>query len=249
MPDCKMKERIVFCWSGGKDSALALHRLMAEGRYEIVALITTCSEQFQRVAMHGVRLELLEAQAASIGVPLEKVFLSQRSSNEEYQHKMALCLRTYQARGVSACAFGDIFLEDLRQWREHNLAQLGLRGLFPIWKIDSHELLREFFSRGFAAVVCCASDAWFKEDAVGRTLDEAFIQALPPGADPCGENGEFHSFTYAGPIFARQVKFRLGERVYRPLDSTAATAANSSARAADDPLVRGFWYCDLISER
>jgi uncharacterized protein (TIGR00290 family) len=243
----EMKERIVFCWSGGKDSALALHRLMAAGRYEIVGLITTCSEEFQRVAMHGVRLELLEAQAASIGVPLEKVFLSQRSSNEEYQHRMAVCLRAYQAQGVSACAFGDIFLEDLRQWREHNLAQLGLRALFPIWKTDSHELLREFLRHGFGAVVCCASDAWFNEDAVGRPLDEAFIQALPPQVDPCGENGEFHSFTYAGPIFAQQVQFRLGERIYRPLDSPVATAANGGARTADAPIVRGFWYCDLLS--
>ncbi len=240
-----MKERVVFCWSGGKDSALALHRLLIDGRYEIVALLTTCSEEFQRVSMHGVRLELLEAQAAAIGLPLEKIFLGRRSSNEEYQHKMTVSLRAYQSRGVSACAFGDIFLADLRQWRERNLAQIGLRGLFPIWSDDSRALIREFLGQGFAAVVCCASDAWLDEGAVGRVLDEAFIAALPPQVDPCGENGEFHSFTYAGPIFARPVKFRLGERVYRPLEVPVA-AATSGVCPGDDRRTRGFWYCDLL---
>ena len=139
-----MKEKIVFCWSGGKDSALALNRLRKDDRYEVVSLLTTCNEHFQRVSMHGVRLELLDQQAESIGLPLEKIFVSQRSSNEEYQQKMSACLRAHQARGVTGCAFGDIFLEDLKRWREENLARVGLKGIFPIWKIDSHELMREF---------------------------------------------------------------------------------------------------------
>ncbi|HEX7653373.1 MAG TPA: ATP-binding protein, partial [Verrucomicrobiae bacterium] len=121
-----MKEKIIFCWSGGKDSALALNRLRQDARYDIVGLLTTCNEEYQRVSMHGVRLELLEAQASAIGLPLEKVFVSRRSSNEEYQAKMAASLRRYQAAGVTACAFGDIFLADLKQWREANLAQVGL---------------------------------------------------------------------------------------------------------------------------
>ncbi|HEX9047264.1 MAG TPA: ATP-binding protein, partial [Verrucomicrobiae bacterium] len=155
-----MKEKIVFCWSGGKDSALALNRLQQDSRYEIVSLLTTCNEHFQRVSMHGVRLELLEAQAAAIGLPLEKIFVSQRSSNEEYQQKMSACLTAHQARGVTACAFGDIFLDDLKQWRDGNLAKIGMRGIYPIWKIDSRELIREFFALGFGTVICCVNDAY-----------------------------------------------------------------------------------------
>src|SRR5258706_16328256 len=137
-----VKERIIFCWSGGKDSALALHRILQEDRYEVTALLTTCNEHFQRVSMHGVRLELLKQQAESIGLPLEKVFVSQRSSNEEYQQKMSACLLAHKARGVTACAFGDIFLEDLKRWREENLAKVGLCGIFPILTNDSRALIR-----------------------------------------------------------------------------------------------------------
>src|SRR5690242_601320 len=144
-----MKEKIIFCWSGGKDSALALNRILNDSRYEIVSLLTTCNEHFKRVSMHGVRLELLDAQAEAIGLPLEKVFVSQRSSNEEYQQKMSASLLAHKARGVTGCAFGDIFLEDLKSWREQNLAQVGLHGIFPMWKEDSRELIREFFALGF----------------------------------------------------------------------------------------------------
>src|SRR5580698_8225361 len=174
-----MNEKIVFCWSGGKDSALALNRILREGRYEVVSLLTTCNEHFQRVSMHGVRLELLERQAESIGLPLEKIFVSQRSSNEEYQQKMSACLLAYKTRGVAACAFGDIFLEDLKRWREENLTRIGMRGIFPIWKENSRELLREFFVLGFGTVICCVNDAWLDEAAVGRSLDEEFVRALP----------------------------------------------------------------------
>ena len=243
--DLTLKQRIVFCWSGGKDSALALHRLLRDGRYEVVALLTTCNEHFQRVCMHGVRLELLDAQARALGLPLEKIFLSQRSSNEEYRERMAACLRSYLARGVTACAFGDIFLEDLRLWREQNLAQLGLQGLFPLWKADSRELLQEFFQLRFACVVCCVDDAWLDDSAVGRCLDEAFIQSLPPQVDPCGENGEFHSFVFAGPIFREPVPFRIGKKVYRPLERVLS-GSSSTVRDSEPRATRGFWFCDLL---
>src|SRR5438093_12864303 len=143
-----VKEKIIFCWSGGKDSALALYRILQCGRYEVAALLTTCNEHFQRVSMHGVRLELLEQQAESIGLPLEKIFVSQRSSNEEYQQKMSACLLAHKARGVSGCVFGDIFLEDLKQWREANLARVGLRGICPLWKVVSGGWIREFIAPG-----------------------------------------------------------------------------------------------------
>jgi len=241
-----LKEKVIFCWSGGKDSALALNRVLRDGRYEVVGLLTTCNDHFQRVSMHGVRLELLEAQARAIGLPLEKVFVSQRSSNEEYQQKMAACLAAYQARGVTACVFGDIFLEDLRQWRDGNLAKIGLRGIYPLWKIDSRELIREFFELGFGTVICCTNDAYLGEDAVGRNIDEEFIRTLPAGVDPCGENGEFHSFAFAGPIFREPVRFKTGEKVYRPIEMTHPTTTPGSYVCSSPRQTRGFWFCDLL---
>ena len=245
-----MKEKIVFCWSGGKDSALALNRLRRDDRCEIVSLLTTCNEHFQRVSMHGVRLELLDRQAHALGLPLEKIFVSRRSSNEEYQEKMSACLLAHKSRGVTACAFGDIFLEDLKRWREENLARVGLRGIFPIWKIDSGELIREFIADGFGSVVCCANDAWLDETAVGRNIDEEFVRSLPAGVDPCGENGEFHSFAFAGPIFRRPVKFTVGEKIYRPLEQTHPGGSPPSSAPVCPPSsarqTKGFWFCDLL---
>lgn len=249
VPDM-VKEKIIFCWSGGKDSALALYRILQCGRYEVAALLTTCNEHFQRVSMHGVRLELLEQQAESIGLPLEKIFVSQRSSNEEYQQKMSGCLLAHKARGVTACAFGDIFLEDLKRWREENLAKIGLRGIFPLWKIDSHDLIREFFALGFRTAICCVNDAYLGEDAVGRNVDAGFIASLPPEVDPCGENGEFHSFAFAGPIFKQPVKFKVGEKVYRPIEVTHPSDPNSSyVCPSATRRTKGFWFCDLLPER
>lgn len=244
-----MKEKIVFCWSGGKDSALALNRLLRDERYEIVSLLTTCNEHFQRVSMHGVRLELLDQQAHAIGLPLEKIFVSRLSSNDEYQQKMSDCLLAHKARGVTGCAFGDIFLEDLKHWREGNLATVGLRGIFPLWKIDSRELLSEFFALGFGSVICCVNDAWLGVDAVGRNIDADFIRSLPPEVDPCGENGEFHSFAFAGPIFREPITFTVGEKVYRPLELSLPGAASAASPACPLPGARstkGFWFCDLL---
>jgi uncharacterized protein (TIGR00290 family) len=239
------REKVVFCWSGGKDSALALNRLRPDDRYEIVSLLTTCNEHFQRVSMHGVRLELLDAQARSLGLPLEKIFVSRLSSNEEYQQKMSECMLAHKARGVTGCVFGDIFLEDLRRWREDNLARIGLRGIFPLWRIDSRELIREFLTLGFGSVICCANDAWLDASAVGRNIDAEFIRSLPDGVDPCGENGEYHSFAFAGPIFREPVKFTAGERVYRPVEQTHPGSAPHPTPVCARQ-TKGFWFCDLI---
>jgi uncharacterized protein (TIGR00290 family) len=243
------KEKVVFCWSGGKDSALALNRILRDDRYEVVSLLMTCNEHFQRVSMHGVRLELLDAQAAAIGLPLEKIFVSQRSSNDEYQQKMSACLLAHRARGVTACVFGDIFLEDLKRWREENLTKVGMRGLFPLWKIDSRELIREFIALGFGSVICCANDAYLGEDTVGRNIDEEFIASLPPEVDACGENGEFHSFAFAGPVFKQPVRFKVGEKVYRPVEVTHPSDSNSSYVCPSSPhRTKGFWFCDLLPD-
>lgn len=241
-----MKEKIIFCWSGGKDSALALNRLRQDDRYKIVSLVTTCNEHYQRVSMHGVRLELLDRQAESVGLPLEKIFVSQRSSNEEYHQKMSTCLLTHQARGVTGCAFGDIFLEDLKHWREENLARIGMHGVFPIWKVDSRELIREFIKLGFGSVICCANDAYLGKSAVGRNIDADFIQSLPAEVDPCGENGEFHSFAFAGPIFKQPLKFTIGETIHRPLEETHPTDSSPICAAPGARRTKGFWFCDLL---
>lgn len=220
-----MKEKVLFCWSGGKDSALALYRLMRDDAYDVVALLTTYNEHFQRVSMHGVRLELSELQAQSIGLPLDKVFVSERSSNEEYSLKMAERMLSYKEQGVITVAFGDIFLEDLRAWREENLAQIGMRAIFPLWKNDTAALVREFAELGFKSRICCVSEKYLGQDALGRDVDPEFVASLPEGVDPCGENGEFHSFAYAGPIFREPLDIETGECVNRD----------------------GFWFCDLLS--
>lgn len=244
------KEKVVFVWSGGKDSSLALHRLRADPRYEVVSLLTTCNEHFQRVSMHGVRLDLIDRQADAIGLPLEKMFVSERSSNEEYLERLTAALTAHKERGVTTFAFGDIFLEDLRRWREENLARLGLRAIFPLWKVDTRELIAEFISFGFGAIVCCIDDAYLDESFVGRTIDKTFIDSLPADVDPCGEYGEFHSFAFAGPIFKAPIAVSLGEKVYRPIEVTHPddkTPAPVCTPPGARRRAKGFWFCDLLA--
>ena len=243
-----MKEKVVFCWSGGKDSALALYKLMQESRYEVVSLLTTCNEHFQRVSMHGVRLELLERQAEAIGLPLQKMFVSQRSSNEEYLQRLTGHLLAYKAQGVTSFVFGDIFLEDLKRWREDNLAKLGLRGIFPIWKRDSRDLIHEFIALGFGSVICCVNDAYLDCTSLGRNIGAEFVSGLPADVDPCGENGEFHSFAFAGPIFKKSLRIRVGETIYRPVEEThpGSNATSSVCPQPEARRTKGFWFCDLL---
>jgi uncharacterized protein (TIGR00290 family) len=240
------KEKVVFCWSGGKDSALALNRILNDPCYEVVALLTTCNEHFKRVSMHGIRVELLDRQAQAIGLPLEKIFVSGQSSNDEYQRKMSECMLAYKARGVTGCVFGDIFLEDLRLWREQNLALIGLRGVFPVWKVASHELIQEFITGKFGSIVCCANDAYLDESFVGKNIDAHFVASLPADVDPWGENGEFHSFAFAGPIFKEPVRFQVGEKVYRPLEETHPGASTTVCPSPAARRTKGFWFCDLL---
>lgn len=219
-----MSERVVFCWSGGKDSALALYRMLRDERYEVVSLLTTCNEEPRRVAAHGVRLELVALQAASLGLPLDVMALSTGTSNDEYLAKMSACVAPRREQGASAMVFGDIFLEDLKRWREDQLSCLGMSAVFPLWKQDTRELVHEFISLGFEAIVCCVADTWLGKNDVGRLVDPDFLKALPPAVDPCGENGEFHSFAFGGPLFERRIPFRIGEKVHGD----------------------GFWFCDLL---
>jgi uncharacterized protein (TIGR00290 family) len=204
-------EPILFCWSGGKDSAMALHALLQQKEFRVVALLTMVTEGYERISMHGVRRELLERQAQSIGLPLQEVRIPPQCVNPIYEARMEEALRLHYERGVRKVAFGDIFLEDLRTYRENNLAKIGMTALFPIWKRDTHELIRTFRADKFRAVVVCVDSKVLDRRFAGRELDEAFFQDLPPNADPCGENGEFHTFVFDGPIFRTSIPVRTGE--------------------------------------
>jgi len=208
-------EPILFCWSGGKDSALALHTLLEQNEIRIAALLTTVTEGYDRISMHGVRRELLQQQAESLRLPLYEVFIPPRCVNPIYEARMEEALLLYFAQGIRRVAFGDIFLEDLRLYREKNLARVAMQALFPIWKRDTRELIREFHAAQFRSVAVCIDSRVLDPSFAGRELDASFFADLPPGVDPCGENGEFHTFVYDGPIFSRPIGFTLGEVVQR----------------------------------
>jgi uncharacterized protein (TIGR00290 family) len=210
-----VKETILMSWSGGKDSALSLYELQRAGGYTVAALLTTITEVYDRISMHGVRRVLLERQAESLGLPLHPIFIPPGGVNLEYESKMEQALRMHQQNGVQRVAFGDIFLEDLRKYREANLARIGMAGLFPIWKRDTRELVRSFLAFGFRAIVVCVDPRYLGAGFAGKMIDEEFLRELPVGVDPCGENGEFHSFVFDGPIFQVPVKFSVGEVVLR----------------------------------
>jgi len=216
-----MREKVLFSWSGGKDSALALHAISQNQRYEIVGLLTTVTEDYHRISMHGVRESLLEQQASAIGLPISKVLISKKGSNEEYESQMKEVLLQFQQSGVNAVVFGDIFLEDIRKYREENLARIGMKGVFPLWGKDN--LPQAFIDSGFKAIVTCVDAKALGKNFVGRLFDGEFLAELPASVDPNGENGEFHSFVYEGPIFRKKISYRIGEVVKR--DS--------------------FYYCDL----
>lgn len=194
---------------------MAAYELLKSRRYEIAALLTTVTEGCDRISIHGVRRELLEAQAESLGIALRKVYIPQSCVNADYESRMEETLKEFRRAGVGAVAFGDIFLEDLRAYRERGLDKLGMKALFPIWKRGTSELPKTVFALGFKAIVCCADSRTLDRSFIGKAFDEDFLSRLPPGVDPCGENGEFHSFVHDGPIFKRPIGFSIGEIVER----------------------------------
>jgi len=232
-------EPILFCWSGGKDSAMALHTLLQQKHFRVVALLTTVTEgrvpgfvlanpgsTDDRIAMHGVRRELLQRQAESIGLPLHEVRIPPQCVNPVYEARMEEALRYFYGQGIRKVAFGDIFLEDLRAYREKNLARIGMTALFPIWKRDTRELIRSFHAAKFRAIAACINPKVLDRSFAGRELDASFFRDLPPNVDPCGENGEFHTFVFDGPIFQSPIPIRTGEIVNRD----------------------GFVFCDLLPQ-
>jgi uncharacterized protein (TIGR00290 family) len=210
-----VKPRALLAWSSGKDSAWALQELRQQGEVEVVGLLTTLNQAFERVAMHAVRVALLREQAAAAGLPLIEVPLPWPCSNAEYEAAMSAALAAAKADGINAVAFGDLFLEDIRRYREERMAATGLRPLFPLWGEPTDALARRMIAGGLRARLTCVDPRQLAPSFAGREFDAAFLAELPPTVDPCGERGEFHTFAYAGPMFARPVSLLGGEVVER----------------------------------
>ena len=208
-------QKVLLSWSSGKDSAWTLHFLRQQPEIEVVGLLTTINSHFQRVAMHGTRHELLKLQAAAAGLPLWEIPLPWPCSNEIYEQAMAVACKQALSTGVSAIAFGDLFLEDVRKYREDRLRGTGLAPLFPLWGQNTRELVCEMIDGGLRARIVCVDPAKMPADFAGRDLDREFLRQLPETVDPCGENGEFHTFTYAGPMFREPIPIKSGECVTR----------------------------------
>jgi uncharacterized protein (TIGR00290 family) len=240
------KEKIAFSWSGGKDSALALHRVLQSGQYEVCYLLTTVNSKFKRISMHGVREELLDLQAASIGIPLVKIYVSE-GTNKEYEKKMEETLLKFKSEGIKRIGFGDIFLEDLRAYRDTNMAKVGMTGFYPLWKESTTSLIREFLDLNFKTITCCVNGLFLNEDNVGKIIGNQFIKELPKEVDVCGENGEFHTFVFEGPIFKKTIEIEVGEKVYKPLE---IRLQNEDSDTDHPPIektkTKGFWFCDLL---
>jgi len=209
------RPKALVSWSSGKDSAFALHRVRRGGEVEIAGLLTTVNSQFGRVAMHGVREALLDAQADALGLRCWKVPIPWPCSNAIYEAEVARVLREAQREGVTHLVFGDLFLADLRAWREARLSEIGIQGLFPLWMRDTSELAREMLAAGLQATLTCVDPKKLSPSFSGRSFDAGLLADLPAGIDPCGENGEFHTFASAGPMFDRSIEVRVGETVER----------------------------------
>ena len=213
-------------WSGGKDSCLALYEIQKAQQYKVAALLTTVTRDYERISMHGVRRVLLERQAASLGLSLHEIFITKDATNQEYETKMAEAFAAYRQSGIDSIVFGDLFLEEIRAYRDQFLARHNMRGIYPVWLRDTTEFIREFIELGFKAIITCVDGKILDSSFAGMTIDENFLSALPPHVDPCGENGEFHTFVFDGPSFKEAVRFSIGEKVARG----------------------SFWFRDLLPE-
>ena len=228
-------KKTYFNWSTGKDAALALYHLQKNTGLSIDLLVTTVNNHHERVSMHGLRKSVLDRQVQSLGIPHKVISLPQNPSMETYDLIMKNAIKKLQTLGYTDTGFGDIYLEDLRNYREQQLT--GIQCHFPLWKKDTKELLLEFIDLGFKAVVVCLNNELLDESFVGREIDHSFLNDLPENVDPCGENGEFHTFCYDGPIFKNPVNFELGEKVKRFYDTPNANEPHKKT---------GYWFIDLL---
>jgi len=222
-----MRKNILISWSGGKDSSLALYEIQKSRDYEVAALITTITSDYDRVSMHGLRTILLDEQASSSNIPLEKIFISKNASNDEYESRLKEVLLKYKQLGIRDVVFGDLFLEEIKKYREDLLGKIGMECVFPIWKRDTVKLAKRFIELGFKAITVCVDSNVLGKEFAGREFDEHFLDDLPKAIDPCGENGEFHTFVYDGPVFNTPISHELGEIVLRD---------------------ERFYYCDILPD-
>jgi uncharacterized protein (TIGR00290 family) len=229
------KESVYFNWSSGKDSSLALYDVLRANRFKVDKLLTSIGKETQRVSMHGLHKKALLKQCEAIGIPLELVELPQQTDHESYGKIMEEQVRRLYQEGYRKCFFGDIFLEDLRAYREEQLAKVGMKAHFPLWKRDTSALMNDFLEAGFKAVIVAANAKWFDQTTVGTTITKEWVAALPNEVDPCGENGEFHTFCYAGPIFKKALNIEVGEKVSRFYENPENKAEKVQ-----------FWYSDII---
>lgn len=232
-----LPHKTYFNWSTGKDSALALYYLLQDKSYRIDELVTTVNSAFNRVSMHGIRVSLLKKQAASLDINLSIISLPEQPSMADYNDIMAEATNQLKNKGFTHAAFGDILLEDLKVYREKQLESIGIKTVFPLWQKNTKALMQELLDLGFKAIIVCADSNYFSEDFVGRIIDQDLITNLPKAIDPCGENGEFHTFCFDGPIFKTPITFEVGEKTYRKYPSPNSKDA-----------VSGFWFCDLIGK-
>lgn len=231
MPEGK---KTYFNWSSGKDSALALHYLLQDKNYSVEYLLTSVNAHHKRVSMHGLRIGLLQQQLSAIGIPNGMVELPEHPTNAEYEKLMSEKVKQLKADGFEYSAFGDIFLEDLKKYREQQLHALNIKTIFPLWKKNTKQLINKFIDLGFKAIVVCVNSTLLDKSFAGRILDKDFITDLPNGIDPCGENGEFHTFCFDGPLFKHPVRFSIGETIFKEYKNGGMKS--------------GFWFCDLLTK-
>jgi uncharacterized protein (TIGR00290 family) len=223
-------EKTIVSWSGGKDSAYALYKIMESNQLQISGLLTIISDKFRRSSMHGIRSELIQLQTDVLGIPLKKVALPEDCSNRDYAEIMTKTLEEYKNQGIKSMVFADIFLEDVRKYREENLKTAGFKGHWPLWKQESSKIARKFLIEGFKAITVCVDGEKLDRSFVGRKLDHKFLNELPQDVDPCGENGEYHTFVWDGPIFDHPIQVEKGEVIQRKIGD------------------KTFYYCDIFEK-
>jgi len=238
-----MGHSCIFNWSGGKDSSLALYHCLRDPHINIKYLVTTVNDAVDRISMHGVRVELLIKQAESIGIPLYQIRLPEMPGMKKCDEIMHQHLSRFKSEGITHSIFGDIFLEDLKNYRDARLAEVGMTGIYPLWKRNTHELIKEFLDLGFGTVIACTRERL--EYIVGKEISPDLIAALPADVDVCGENGEFHTFAFKGPVFSNEIKYQTGEKIFK--EYNAPRDANDNCTTTNDQRRSGFWYCDLLS--
>jgi len=236
------KKKVSISWSGGKDSAFALYRILLSGEYEIVSLHTVFNEETKRVGLHGVHEGMIEQQAAQLDIPLKKLYLPGSEDHDAYSALMKSFYRQCAHEQLEGIVFGDIFLEDLRKYREELLQESGLDAIFPLWGLNTAVLVDDFINTGFKTILCSADAAYFNQEDLGKVMDYKFVLELSHGVDPCGENGEFHTFVYDGPMFKRPIEFRLRNVVLKEYSYQKRNEDGSIQK-----LQSAFWFQDFVA--